>query len=150
MTRDGRANRRQGRSTSTSNFGVGARQAHDASAFYARFSPKPVSADQELAGPFELSRPLVCGDSRDMALPDKSVALVVTSPPYFAGKEYEEALGQGVIPATYAQYLKLLSEVFAECLRVLEPRRPPGRQRRQPRPQAVPIAFRRRGPDPRR
>jgi site-specific DNA-methyltransferase (adenine-specific) len=46
---------------------------------------------------------------------------VVTSPPYFAGKEYEEALGQGVIPATYAEYLELLSEVFAECLRVLEP-----------------------------
>ena len=111
----------QGRSTSTSNFGVGARQGHDASAFYARFSPKPVSTDQELAEPFELRHPLVCGDSRNMDLPDKSVALVVTSPPYFAGKEYEEALGHGVIPATYAEYLKLLSEVFAECLRALEP-----------------------------
>jgi site-specific DNA-methyltransferase (adenine-specific) len=113
--------KRQGRSTSTSNFGVGAREGHDASAFYARFSPKPISADQELAEPFELRRPLVCGDSRDMDLPDKSVALVVTSPPYFAGKEYEEALGQGVVPATYAEYLELLSDVFAECLRVLEP-----------------------------
>jgi site-specific DNA-methyltransferase (adenine-specific) len=113
--------KRQGRSTSTSNFGVGAREGHDASAFYARFSPKPVSTDQELAAPFELRQPLVCGDSRDIDLPDKSVALVVTSPPYFAGKEYEEALGQGVIPATYAEYLELLSEVFAECFRVLEP-----------------------------
>ncbi|MHB1533215.1 MAG: DNA-methyltransferase [Acidimicrobiales bacterium] len=113
--------RRQGRPTSTSNFGVGARQSHDASAFYARFSPKDVSTDAALAEPFELRQPLVCGDSRNMDLPDNSVALVVTSPPYFAGKEYEEALGQGVIPATYAEYLKLLSDVFVECLRVLEP-----------------------------
>ena len=29
---------------------------------------------------------------------DRSVALVVTSPPYFAGKAYEEALGEGHIP----------------------------------------------------
>ncbi len=54
-------------------------------------------------------------------LPDNSVALVVTSPPYFAGKQYEEALGQGVIPASYAEYLRLLAGVFAECKRVLEP-----------------------------
>jgi DNA modification methylase len=108
-------------STSTSSFGVGARESHDASGFYARFNPKTLTIDEELAEPFELQQPLVCGDSRDLALPDNSVALVVTSPPYFAGKEYEEALGQGVIPATYVEYLKLLSEVFAECLRVLEP-----------------------------
>ena len=48
-------------------------------------------------------------------------AFVITSPPYFAGKEYEEALGQGVIPATYVDYLEMLSQVFRECLRVLEP-----------------------------
>jgi DNA modification methylase len=113
--------RRQGRSTSTSSFGVGARESHDASAFYARFNPKAISTDSDLAGRFELRRPLVCGDSRNIDLPDNSVALVVTSPPYFAGKEYEEALGQGVIPATYAEYLELLSDVFTECLRVLEP-----------------------------
>jgi site-specific DNA-methyltransferase (adenine-specific) len=113
--------RRQGRGTATSNFGVGGRESHDASAFYARFHPKEVSADKRLADPFELGTPLVCGDSTTVALPENSVALVVTSPPYFAGKEYEEALGQGGIPATYAEYLKLLSDVFRECLRVLEP-----------------------------
>jgi site-specific DNA-methyltransferase (adenine-specific) len=56
-----------------------------------------------------------------MDLPDDSVALVVTSPPYFAGKEYEAALGQGHIPATYLEYLQMLRDVFAECVRVLEP-----------------------------
>ena len=50
-----------------------------------------------------------------------SVALVVTSPPYFAGKQYEEGLGVGGVPATYFEYLELLRDVFAECKRVLEP-----------------------------
>ena len=38
----------------------------------------------------------------------------MTSPPYFAGKEYEQALGVGDIPATYFEYLQMLEEVFAE------------------------------------
>ncbi|HEX2272498.1 MAG TPA: site-specific DNA-methyltransferase, partial [Acidimicrobiales bacterium] len=47
--------------------------------------------------------------------------LVVTSPPYFAGKEYEEAMGAGHVPATYLDYLGMLTEVFAECVAKLEP-----------------------------
>lgn len=113
--------RRYQRGTVTSNFGVGGRESHDASAFYSRFHPKELSTDDTLSEPFTLQEPLVCGDSRSMDLPDNSVALVVTSPPYFAGKEYEEALGHGAIPATYVAYLALLSEVFRECRRVLEP-----------------------------
>ena len=50
-----------------------------------------------------------------------SVALVVTSPPYFAGKEYEAALGEGHVPATYLDYLEMLYEVFGECVDKLEP-----------------------------
>jgi DNA modification methylase len=50
-----------------------------------------------------------------------SVALVVTSPPYFAGKEYEESLGNNGVPGTYFEYLALLQDVFEECKRVLEP-----------------------------
>jgi site-specific DNA-methyltransferase (adenine-specific) len=46
---------------------------------------------------------------------------VVTSPPYFAGKQYEEDLGVGGVPADYFEYLELLQSVFAECKRVLEP-----------------------------
>src|SRR5688500_16155662 len=52
---------------------------------------------------------------------DSSVALVVTSPPYFAAKEYELALGEGHIPSSYVEYLTMLRDVFAECVRVLEP-----------------------------
>ena len=50
-----------------------------------------------------------------------SVGLVVTSPPYFAGKQYEESMGIDGVPATYLEYLGLLRDVFAECKRVLEP-----------------------------
>ncbi len=52
---------------------------------------------------------------------ENSVALVVTSPPYFAGKEYEESLGENGVPASYFDYLDLLRTVFSECKRVLEP-----------------------------
>jgi DNA modification methylase len=47
--------------------------------------------------------------------------LVVTSPPYFAGKQYEEELGADGIPASYREYLDLLETVFAKCVDKLEP-----------------------------
>ena len=109
------------RGTKTSNFGVSKRENHDATAFYARFSPPEVSDDDTVAAASFVDR-IVVGDSRHMAeVADNSVALVVTSPPYFAGKAYEEALGEGAIPATYLDYLQMLRDVFAECARVLEP-----------------------------
>ena len=49
------------------------------------------------------------------------MALVVTSPPYFAGKQYEEDLSADGIPSSYLEYLELLEDVFAECARTLEP-----------------------------
>jgi site-specific DNA-methyltransferase (adenine-specific) len=107
--------------TSTSRFGVGKREGHDATEFYARFRAPDVSADAEVAD-FTPDPPLMCGDARSMAeLKPASVALVVTSPPYFAGKEYEAALGEGHVPATYLEYLGMLRDVFDECKRVLEP-----------------------------
>jgi DNA modification methylase len=109
------------RGTSTSNFGVSRRENHDASAFYARFTSPDVSDDETVEAPKELDR-IVVGDARNMReVADNSVALVVTSPPYFAGKAYEEALGEGGIPGTYLEYLQMLRDVFAECARVLEP-----------------------------
>ena len=54
-------------------------------------------------------------------LEDGSVALVVTSPPYFAGKKYEEELDREGVPSSYLEYLELLRQVFAECKAKLEP-----------------------------
>jgi site-specific DNA-methyltransferase (adenine-specific) len=65
---------------------------------------------------------ILIGDSRDMRdINANSVALVVTSPPYFAGKQYEADLTDGNVPASYVEYLEMLRAVFAECSRVLEP-----------------------------
>jgi DNA modification methylase len=109
------------RSTSTSAFGVSKRESHDATAFYSRFTPPALSSDSEVA-PYRALDKLIVGDSRRMdEVPDSSVALVVTSPPYFAGKEYEESLGQDGIPGTYLEYLDLLRDVFAQCAQKLEP-----------------------------
>lgn len=109
--------------TATSAFGSGRREGHDSSAFYDRFPAPDISDDDrvERATGFDPPRAIL-GDSRRMPhLPDSCVALVVTSPPYFVGKEYEQAVAGRRVPESYLDYLKLLREVFAECMRVLEP-----------------------------
>lgn len=107
--------------TETSNFGVGRRENHDASKFYARFEPPVLSTDEEIRPCRAVDR-LICGDSRAMGdVDDKSVALVTTSPPYYSSKQYEEAMGEGHVPGSYIEYLEMLHGVFAECLRALEP-----------------------------
>jgi site-specific DNA-methyltransferase (adenine-specific) len=109
------------KSTSTSAFGVGRRESHDASGFYRRFTAPVVSADENVVRSPIGEKPIL-GDARHMdEVEDGSVALVVTSPPYFAGKEYEEALGEGHVPASYFEYLEMLTAVFAESVRTLEP-----------------------------
>src|SRR5579859_5469823 len=96
--------------TSTSRFGVGKRESHDASRFYQRFGPVLIS-DDEIVVPCPLVDSVIAADARDMAeLPGGCVALVVTSPPYFSGKEYEAATGVGGVPATYIEYLAMLRD----------------------------------------
>ncbi len=112
---------RQASPTATSDFGVGRRESHDASKFYARFDPPELSNDEEVRHCSVPDR-LFCGDSRDMAVvDDASVALVATSPPYYSAKRYEEAMGEGHVPGSYVEFLAMLDAVFAECARVLEP-----------------------------
>jgi site-specific DNA-methyltransferase (adenine-specific) len=118
------------RGTTTSRFGSGRREAHDAREFYARFTPPVLSDDRTVHGPVPDLAPARCflGDAAAMTqLPANSVALVVTSPPYFVGKEYELAVttdghqSSGRIPTTYLEFLAMLRSVFTECVRVLEP-----------------------------
>jgi DNA modification methylase len=114
-------NGRVRRPTATARFGSSRRESHDASPFYERFVPPELSNDATVVRPKNLDV-LYRHDARDMsAVEANSVALVVTSPPYFAGKEYEESLGHNGVPATYFEYLALLRDVFDECKRVLEP-----------------------------
>ena len=124
------------RPTSTSAFGVGRREAHDASSFYARFTPPRLSDDSHVAAPAARDAIWV-GDARDMdrygEVADNSVALVVTSPPYFAGKEYEAVLGVGHVPADYDAYLGHAPRRLRPVLRQARARRAHRGQRGQPR-----------------
>lgn len=110
------------RRTATSSFGVSRRESHDAAAFYGRFHAPELTDDATVLAPHPVAAPFVQGDARHMAaVDDGSVALVVTSPPYFAGKQYEEELARDGVPSSYAEYLELLHDVFSECVRKLEP-----------------------------
>lgn len=53
-------------------------------------------------------------------LKERSVNLIVTSPPYGTLKNYENRLQLGYNDS-YAEYLKKLCEIFTECIRVLAP-----------------------------
>ena len=109
------------RPTATSNFGSSRREGHDASAFYERFVAPEVSMTRRSVGRTKSTSSTPMTPRQMDKVASNSVALVVTSPPYFAGKQYEESLGVDGVPATYFEYLQLLRDVFAECKRVLEP-----------------------------
>jgi modification methylase len=114
-------NGRRRRPTATARFGSSRRESHDASAFYERFVAPELSGDAIVVRPTTLDV-IYERDARDMStVESNSVALVVTSPPYFAGKEYEHSLGENGVPGSYFEYLALLRDVFDECKRVLEP-----------------------------
>ena len=112
----------QRKKTSTSSFGVSTRENHDSSGFYERFRAPDLSRDETVLPPVPVEQPFINGDSRHMdEVADGSVALVVTSPPYFAGKVYEEELEREGIPSSYLEYLDMLREVFSQSVLKLEP-----------------------------
>lgn len=64
---------------------------------------------------------LIVGDAKDVLarMPEHSVDLVVTSPPYWTAVEYEKTTAEST--GTYAEYLDSLLAVWKECFRVLRP-----------------------------
>ena len=54
------------RRTTTSNFGVGARENHDSTPFYDRFRAPELSDDDEVPHPEPVDEPFVHGDARHM------------------------------------------------------------------------------------
>ena len=104
--------------TSTARFGAGKREGHDASDFYARRMVQrraEVDLGEVIDPPAEIIDQLYCASSESMhQIPDNCVALMVTSPPYNVGKDYDDDLG-------IDDYLDLLRRVFTESYRVIEP-----------------------------
>jgi len=106
--------------TRTKEFGVSKRENHDSSPFYSRSLYSEARIDEKIPEienpvPPDVLDKILLADSRTLSMiPDNSVHLMVTSPPYNVGKEYDEDLD---LPA----YLDLLKKVFAETYRVLVP-----------------------------
>jgi len=108
------------KNTSTSSFGSPGRQGHDSSAFYStrlyssqpqveeiKYVENPVSEDK-------LDTIIKASSERMKELPDNSVHLMVTSPPYNVGKDYD-------VDLTLEEYLSFLKRVWKETYRVLVP-----------------------------
>lgn len=108
------------KSTKTSAFGSPGRAGHDSSAFYAGKLYVGQSQGQEVAYienpiPSDTLDQIFCHSAESMReLPDNSVHLMVTSPPYNVGKEYDEDL-------SLEDYLAFLGRVWTETWRVLVP-----------------------------
>ena len=109
--------------TSTSAFGTGRREAHDASAFYERslyqdlFQESSETIDMRVPMPAldGWSDRIYCHSSTEMSdVPDNSVALAFTSPPYNVGKAYDDDMEM-------TEYLTLIGQVASETFRVLRP-----------------------------
>ena len=105
--------------TETASFGAGKRESHDASAFYGRRLNGAAHVESTLGEPqdppVDILDTLFCESSEEMAaIPDDCVALMVTSPPYNVGKDYDADL-------SLDEYLDLLHRVLKDTFRVLEP-----------------------------
>ena len=106
------------KSTKTSTFGVSKREGHDSSLFYNTrlyedYTINEKSPDIENPINNKVMDKILCQDSRKMDnIPDSSVHLMVTSPPYNVSKEYDNDL-------TMSEYAELLRDVFSETYRVL-------------------------------
>ena len=108
--------------TKTSSFGVSARLNHDSSKFYDSKMYKEINGynggqkehfEKENLISQEFVNKIICASSENMKeIPDNSVHLMITSPPYNVGKEYDQDL-------SLDEYLVILKNVFKEVKRVL-------------------------------
>ncbi len=112
--------RRRRKSSTTSAFGSPARESHDSSAFYGSrlYADLPQERNtpyQETPVPADVLDTIQHASAEHMdALPDHSVHLMVTSPPYNVGKEYDADM-------TLNEYRAFLKRVWQEVYRVLVP-----------------------------
>lgn len=101
------------RKTQTASFGSVVRESHNSKKFYSsklfqEFKiPEKVEYIENKIPEENINR-LYCKSSENMSeIPDNSIHLMITSPPYNVGKEYDNDL-------TLAQYSKLLYNVFSQ------------------------------------
>jgi DNA modification methylase len=118
--KSGQAGSRRRKATRTSNFGAPGHVSHDSTQFYASRLYKGAPAGRKIDYvenpiPSRHVNRVHCKSSEAMhELPDNSIHLMVTSPPYNVGKQYDADL-------SLDEYLALLGRVFKETHRVLVP-----------------------------
>jgi site-specific DNA-methyltransferase (adenine-specific) len=107
------------RGSKTSSFGTTSRISHDASRYYNSKLYTGLTKTSDLSSfpdtpfPPKYENRVILGNSQAMGeLPDNSVHLMVTSPPYNVTKDYD-------VDLSLAEYLQMLRQVFAETYRVL-------------------------------
>jgi site-specific DNA-methyltransferase (adenine-specific) len=106
--------------TRTSAFGSPGRVSHDSTPFYASklyegLPKEEITEYVENPIPLEFLDKIFCKSSEKMEeIPDNSIHLMVTSPPYNVGKEYDEDLSLN-------EYREFLRKVWSEVKRVLVP-----------------------------
>ena len=103
--------------TSTSSFGISGRSNHDSSTFYNSklYSDNIITkVDKEINQfPEEFLNKIINKSSEKMTeIPDNSIHLMITSPPYNVTKEYDKDL-------SFSEYLQMLEKVFTETYRVM-------------------------------
>jgi len=69
----------------------------------------------------ELKNKIICGDTLEVLkeIPDESIDMVITSPPYYALRNYQVG-GQIGLESTFEEYLKKILDITAEIKRVLK------------------------------
>ncbi len=106
--------------TETSSFGTAGRINHDSAKFYESRLYEGLNKGKKVvyienAIPKENINRIYCKSSENMEeLPDNSIHLMITSPPYNVTKEYDENLN-------LEEYIGLLNRVWEETYRVLVP-----------------------------
>ena len=106
------------RKTKTSSFGSVLRESHDSKEFYSsklfeEFEiPKKIEYKENKISKKDLNKLYVKSSENMDEIPDNSIHLMITSPPYNVGKEYDNDL-------TLQEYEKLLTSVFAETYKKL-------------------------------
>ena len=104
--------------TKTSSFGTNGRINHNSDKFYDSKLYKQLTRAESVSRitndfPTELLNTNILGSAEDMSMiPDNSLHLMITSPPYNVSKEYDNDL-------SLEEYLEMLTKVFTETYRVL-------------------------------
>ncbi len=84
-------------------------------------NPVAMSRISEALQSFPTAHRLFCGDARNLTLEPESVHLVVTSPPYWTLKRYEDSPGQLGHFEDYEGFLVELDRVWQKCYDSLVP-----------------------------